>query len=127
MYSETSNEKLLRQFQKQADELGCIASDNSLPVVLRTIAQRRRVTSVEFVPMFARAMLTTHPEGFRVFINAEETENCDELRHKYDSECPNALLPGKFRFSLAHELAHTLFYDLQTDQRPREIREFKAS
>src|SRR2546430_3424177 len=121
------NKQLLRRLQNQADQLGCIASGETFPVCLKAIAERRRVTSVDFVPMPVRAVLTTHPKGFRVFLKTEDAEQATELRRRYDNENNGTPLPPKFRFSLAHELAHTLFYVLGTpDDRPKEIREFRA-
>ena len=94
---------------------------------MKAIAERRRVTAVEFVPMPVRAALTVHPKGFRVFLKIEDAEDGTELKRRYDSEVQGQALPIKFRFSLAHELAHTLFYDLGTpDDRPQEIKEFRA-
>jgi hypothetical protein len=124
---DSSNKQLLRKLQKQADELGCIAASERLPVRLKTIAERRRVTSVEFVTMPVRAMLTTHPKGFRVFLKTDDDEQAMELKRRYDDKEQERPLPIKFRFSLAHELAHTLFYELGTpDERPKTIREFRA-
>jgi hypothetical protein len=77
--------------------------------------------------MPVRAMLTTHPNGFRVFLKTEDNEQATELKRRYEGEDQGHPLPLKFRFSLAHELAHTLFYELGTsDDRPKEIREFRA-
>jgi len=125
--TDISNKELLRKLRNQADELGCIVANRALPVCLKAIADRRRVTSVEFVPMPVRAMLTTHSKGFRVFLKIEDADQATALKLCYENEDQRQLLPLKFRFPLAHELAHTLFYELGTaDDRPKEIREFKA-
>ena len=77
--------------------------------------------------MPVRAMLTTHPSGFRVFLKTEDNEQPTELKRRYEDEDQGRPLPLKFRFILAHELAHTLFYEIgMPDARPKEIQEFRA-
>jgi hypothetical protein len=123
--SASDNKRLLRKLEEQADELGRVASSDALPVSLKAVAQRRRVTSVEFAPLLVRAMLTTHAKGFRIFVKSEDEDEGARLQRLYEDEGDGSALPLKFRFSLAHELAHTLFYDLGAE-RPVEIREFRA-
>jgi hypothetical protein len=88
------------------------------------LAEKRRITSVEFQPLLVDAMLTTHPGGFRVFFNTDGRDP-EELKRRYHSEGSGVLLPARLRFSFAHELAHTLFYDL-TDPTPELAKRFRA-
>lgn len=92
-------------------------SARTLPILLKQVAQRRRVTEVVFCPLLVDAMLTTHPLGFRLFF-CSNGEEASMLTEAYGAESVTTLLPTRVRFSLAHELAHTLFYDL-SEPRPR--------
>ncbi|HWX18411.1 MAG TPA: ImmA/IrrE family metallo-endopeptidase [Candidatus Binatia bacterium] len=119
-----ANAALFRALSRQAEELGRRAGGNQLPVRLRPLAEKRRITSVEFQPLLVDAMLTTHPGGFRVFFSSDGRDP-EELKRKYHSEESNGLLPTRLRFSFAHELAHTLFYDL-AQPTPELAKRFRA-
>ncbi len=120
----SKNATLLRTLLSKAEALACSSAENGFPVLLRQIAERRRVTGVEFRPLLVDAMLTTHPSGFRILFNSDR-ENPSELGERYSGECRERLLPSRWRFSLAHELAHTLFYDISV-ARPQVAKEFRA-
>lgn len=109
-----SNTTLLRNLSLEAEALSCIVSNSQFPVILRLIAARRRVTAVDFRPLLVDAMLTTHKAGFRILFNSNG-EDATDLIVRYQSEDRENLLPPRLRFSLAHEIAHTLFYDLSED------------
>src|ERR1700680_1309219 len=108
------NESLLSALSAEAQTLSCNVAKNRFPVLLRPIAHRRRVTSVDFRPLLVDAMLTTHASGFRILFNSNGA-NPSELQGLFESEGRDQLMPSRLRFSLAHELAHTLFYDLSDD------------
>jgi hypothetical protein len=108
----TKNASLLRALLSEADSLASRASKNEFPVLLRPIADRRKVTSVDFCPLLVDAMLTTHSEGFRILLNSDGGR-AQELKERYQNESKVKLLHPRLRFSIAHELAHTLFYDLK--------------
>ena len=118
------NASLLRTLLTEAEFLARSVSKEKFPVPLRSIAERRRVTSVEFRPLLVDAMLTTHPNGFRILFNSNGADAV-ELRNRYQDENPEKLLPSRLRFSLAHELAHTFFYDLSKN-RPQVVKQFRA-
>ena len=118
------NASLLRWLLVEADALGCNVARSEFPVLLRPIAERRRVTSVEFRPLLVDAMLTTHPQGFRILFNSNGA-NASELQGRYENESRERLMPPRLRFSLAHELAHTLFYDL-SNETPQVTKEFRS-
>ncbi|MGA2220563.1 MAG: ImmA/IrrE family metallo-endopeptidase [Verrucomicrobiia bacterium] len=125
--SESRNRNLIAKLRDHADALGSMATSDRLPVNLNIIAQRLRVTAVEFQPLLVSAMLSTHPEGFRIFVKSE-VDRVEDLRKRFESEAPKALLPTKVRFSIAHELAHALLYNLAGVGKsiPREKRNFRA-
>src|ERR1700722_11035611 len=104
------NATLLRALATEAETLSCTAAKGQFPVLLRPLAERRRVTSVEFLPLLADAMLTTHPHGFRILFNSSGYES-SELQARFVNESIEQVMPSRLRFSLAHEIAHTFFYD----------------
>ena len=69
-------------------------------------------------------MLTTHVHGFRVLFNSG-TRDPEELETRYYGENAQQLTDTRMRFSLAHEFAHTLFYDLALSP-PKIARAFRA-
>src|ERR1041385_2350894 len=109
------NTSLLRSLCEQAEALSCGISNDSFPVLLPPLAQRRRVTGVDFRPLLVDAMLTTHSSGFRCIFNSCGRDP-NGLRLQYEAEAPGRLMQPRLRFSVAHELAHTLFYDLSSDR-----------
>lgn len=121
---QSANQHLLASILKKADGLGALASKGSFPVILRHTTERRKVTAVEFKPLLTDALLTTHDEGFRIFLDPG-AHDPGSLRAQYERESGQSPLPNRIRFSLSHELAHTFFYDLDSG-RPQETKEFKA-
>lgn len=120
----TKNVSLRRALLVRADALASTVSKNEFPILLRPLAERRKVTLVDFCPLLVDAMLTTRPEGFRVLINSDGGR-AQELKERYSNESKATLLPSRIRFSIAHELAHTFFYDL-TNGSPKLSKKFTA-
>src|ERR1035437_1299823 len=120
----SKNVSLLRALVLEVESLASRAAKNEFPVLLRPIAERRRVTSVDFCPLLVDAMLTTHSEGFRILLNSDEGR-ARELIERYNNESKARILPVRLRFSIAHELAHTFFYDL-TKTSPKLSKKFSS-
>ena len=118
------NAALLRTLVTRADEIALAVSREKFPILLRKLAERRRITSVEFRPLLVDAMLTTHVHGFRVLFNSRNRDP-EELETRYYGENAQQLTDTRLRFSLAHEFAHTLFYDL-TFSPPKIAKAFRA-
>lgn len=120
----SKNVSLLRGLVSEVDSLACRISKNELPVLLRPIAERRKVTSVDFCPLLVDAVLTTHSTGFRILLNSDGGR-AHELKERYNNESKTRMLHPRLRFSLAHELAHTFFYDL-TKVSPKLSKKFTS-
>jgi Zn-dependent peptidase ImmA (M78 family) len=120
----SKNATFLRRLVLEADSLATRSAKSQFPVLLRPLAESRRVTSVEFRPLLVDAMLTTHPNGFRILFNSNG-ESPYELLERYENECRSKVMSSRLRFSLAHELAHTLFYDL-SETTPKVARLFRS-
>ena len=124
MSSAKGNTALLRELATRADELALSVSRDKFPILLRKLAERRQVTSVEFRPLLVDAMLTTHLHGFRILFDSG-TRDPEDLETRYYGESRHEPTDARMRFSLAHEFAHTLFYDLSLSP-PRIAKEFRA-
>jgi IrrE N-terminal-like domain len=124
MSSATGNAALFRRLANRADEVALSVSSEKFPILLRELAKRRRITGVEFQPLLVDAMLTTHTDGFRVLFNSGNRDP-KELKTRYYGENEQQLTDNRIRFSLAHEFAHTLFYDLKSNP-PKIAKAFRA-
>jgi hypothetical protein len=124
MSSSKRNTSVLRELATYADELALSVSREKFPILLRRLAERRQVTSIEFRPLLVDAMLTTHPRGFRILFDSGNRDP-EELETCYCGESTDELTDPRVRFSLAHEFAHTLFYDL-TFSPPKIAKAFRA-
>jgi len=84
----------------------CLADRLGMPPVdLQEIATRRAVFEIEEPRMVPEAVLSPEGTGFRVFLQSNF------------NDFPGARV--RQRFSLAHEIAHTFFYELRDgSQRP---------
>jgi len=80
----------------------------TLPVNVSELAKLRGVTSVEKRKMIPEAVLGLEPPGFRIYLQS----NFENF--------PGAII--RQRFSLAHEIAHTFFYEL-SDGKWRPMRD----
>src|SRR5438045_301792 len=99
MSTSQGNSALLRKLATHADEVAESVSLDKFPILLRKLAERRRVTSIQFRPLLVDAMLITHLHGFRIFFNSRGRDP-DELETRYYSESAHQLTDSRTRFSL---------------------------
>lgn len=86
------------------------------PIPLQEVFARCRVKKVVFQPLLLEGGLAIDNDGFVIFANCEESSK-ETYQQAFDGiEQRGRHLPGRVRFTLAHELVHTFFYD--TKQRP---------
>jgi hypothetical protein len=79
----------------------------AVPVNLFRLAHSRRIYRVEFRPLLADGCLVADAKGFTVQISDPEVSVADT------SSGEHRRLSVKQRFTLAHEIAHTLSYDVE--------------
>jgi hypothetical protein len=75
------------------------------PVDLYAIARNQRVKRLGFRFIIPRGLLLPVEGGFEVYLRDQNRKDFDILGRE-----PKDLLSPRQRFSLAHEIAHTLFY-----------------
>src|SRR5437773_5028019 len=100
-------DRVLSRGETLAQEYG----GNSFPTCLKQIADARRVRNVLFRPLLVDGCLTIVEDGFRIYVRCRK-ELADDARARFASEREEGPLPQRMRFTVAHEIAHTLFYDI---------------
>ncbi len=100
----------------EAAEALVSANGNAFPVNLGRIAQSRSVQRVEFKPLLTEGGLAVQNDGFIVYVRCEPGEG-EDLTTRFAEDGTGSTLPEKLlhraRFTIAHEIAHTLFYDTE--------------
>lgn len=99
--------RVLSQGENLAKEYG----GNSFPISLKQIANARKVKQVVFRPLLVDGCLTVIDGGFKIYVRCKK-EMIEDLRARFDSEREAGPLPQRIRFTVAHEIAHTLLYDI---------------
>ncbi len=84
------------------------------PVDLFAVASARRIHTIELRPSLADGCLIVGRSGFKVVLNDDDARTFDSTVGE-----TRRSLKVRSRFTLSHEIAHTLTYDL-TCPRPRE-------
>jgi Zn-dependent peptidase ImmA (M78 family) len=83
------------------------------PVALHQLAKRLRIRRVEILPLMSTAGVVPIDDGYVIYLNekapgAEKvTKKCLEVNHE-----EFARLPPQLRFTIAHECAHVIYYNL---------------
>jgi len=82
------------------------------PTRLRMFAEERRITEVRFQPLLIQACTAVCEDGFIVFVNCGPDEVDAYQQEWLADDGAGSGLPARVRFSIAHEIAHTLFYSV---------------
>lgn len=105
-------EKHRRHATQKCEALALKFSEARPAVPLNKIAAECKVRDVVFRPLFVDGGLGLHPQGgFVVYVKCDR-ERAAEHRAEFDAGGYH--LPGRMRFTIAHEIVHTFFIDPQT-------------
>ena len=107
---------------RKCDDLARNFGGRAGAVALRDIALHRRITRIEFRPLLVEGGLGRRGGGFVMFVKCA-AEQAAEFTARFH-ESGGRDLPARTRFTIAHEIAHTLFFDL-TPSKPIPL--FEAS
>ena len=92
------------------------ATTDSLPVDLKRIAAHRGVRRIEFAPLLTDGGLAVRSDGFVIYVRCDMGEGAD-LTARLAEDGTGSTLPQRIlrraRFTIAHEIAHTFFYDIR--------------
>lgn len=98
-----------------------LAAAQRLPVCLHEVARVRRVKKVVFCSMPQEGMTAVEKDGFLIYIKCDPSLVDDWSRRWCDPADGGRTLPTRTRFSIAHEIGHTLFFDV-SQERIRTLR-----
>lgn len=98
-----------------ATQCDALTRELTPPIPLQDIFSRCHVKQVIFQPLLVEAALAVDDDGFVVYVDCDESSK-EAYQSAFHGADQGRCLPGRVRFSLAHELTHTFFYD--TKQRP---------
>ena len=97
----------------KAEELACRTS-NDLPTNLGKIATRQGVHAIQFRPLLSDGGIAVSEDGFLIYVKADSDQG-EDLTAQFAEDGVGAGLPRQMirraRFTIAHEIAHTFFYD----------------
>jgi hypothetical protein len=90
------------------------ANGNSFPVNLGRIAESRSIHRIEFKPLLTEGGLAVQNDGFIIYVKCNPGDG-DDFTTRFVEDGTGSTLPEnvvhRARFTIAHEIAHTLFYD----------------
>lgn len=92
-----------------------------LPIALNQITQKQN-TDVMFQPLLIEGGIALVEGGFRIYVSTPR-EQVGLMRDNFQNpEDGGRSFPSRIRFTVAHELAHTFFFDtMGHDQLPKEV------
>jgi len=93
-----------------------LVSAQTLPVCLREVAELRRVKQVVFCSMPQEGLTAVATDGFTIYIKCDPPTVDDWNRRWCDPADGGRTLPTRTRFSIAHEIGHTLFFDISQER-----------
>jgi len=97
-------------------------SSYRIPVPLRNLLEPRRIIEISFRPLLMTGCLGVTRRGFTIFVRAQP-DRAEALVARLKSEGPaHSCLPVNMRFTIAHEIAHTFFFDLKKAKPASKVR-----
>lgn len=99
-----------RQIESRIDRLWGSLRLNDPPIPLLSISKACRVKKIEFRPLLVAGGLAVDGNGFRIYVNSHKN-SASVLTHRLTRDGGRTLDP-RLRFTIAHELIHTFFFNL---------------
>lgn len=116
------NSILFSEVKKRCENLALSASNGTFPVRLAPLMADRGVVDVWFQPMIADGVLAKDKRGFLIGVHTQSAEIRELCETRVREKEQGALLPERQRFTIAHELAHTFFYELSSEDVSETLR-----
>jgi hypothetical protein len=105
-----------RRYAIQSAEALVATNARALPVDLNRIAANRAVDRIEFTPLFTDGGLAVREDGFVIYVRCEIGQGASLTEQLAEDGTGRTLPPTiarRARFTIAHEIAHTFFYDIR--------------
>ena len=94
-----------------------VETQRSFPIDLAKVATSCWVRQIEFKQLLTDGGLAVRNGGFIIYVRCDPGE-ADDLSARFEEDGTGRTLPDRIRhrarFTIAHELAHTFFYDLRS-------------
>jgi hypothetical protein len=103
----------------RAENLATTLGSKTLPIPLGRIAKKQRVKRIDFRPLLVAGCLEVEEDGFNIYVSADKEKAPLYSAWARDLRAESQL-PGRMRFTIAHEIAHTLLYDERSSP-PRDL------
>lgn len=100
-----------RRVQESAEGLARRFS-KTLPTDLGLIGRAQKVREFDFRPLIVDGGLSLLDDGFLISVRCEE-EQAERFRCDFNEDSTGRTLPSRARFTIAHEIGHTFFFDLE--------------
>lgn len=110
--------RLYRHVETRAQEVLDAAQESSFPVKLKELAKVQSAKII-FKPLFISGYVTVTGRGFNIYVSCPP-EKIGQFQKRLREE-GNTFLPSQTRFTIAHELGHTLFYTQKAGHRPQSL------
>jgi hypothetical protein len=111
-----------RRVQEEAEALA-LKFNKSLPTDLGAMAHEQGVREIDFRPLIVDGGLSLLDDGFLISVRCEENEG-DDLHSAFEKDSTGRGLPPRARFTIAHEIAHTFFFDRESSP-PKTLINYK--
>jgi hypothetical protein len=108
------------------ESLALATSHQRIPIRMRDLFPPRRVTDVIFRPLLMGGCLGITKNGFTILVRCD-ADRTEELLKRLWLEDVEHRLPVNVRFTIAHEIAHTFFFDLTRPTPSSKVRTDSAA
>lgn len=103
-----------RHVRSRVETLTVRCAAGAPPMPLREVLKVQRVGDVRFVPMLSTAGLSIEGASFVIYVNCDDSPTKEWRAALLDPRDGGQSLPPRVRFSIAHEIIHTMFYRLRS-------------
>ena len=103
---------------RRANALSAENGEVCFPILMRRLVKACGVSNVIFKPMLYDGGLKPAGSGFAILVKCEE-KYCAMASEFFNEERLGHTLNVRMRFTIAHELAHTFFYEYPKYGLPR--------
>lgn len=101
-----------RRVQENAEALAQRFS-KTLPTDLGSMGRAQKVRDFDFRPLIVDGGLSLLDDGFLISVRCEDDE-AERFRRGFADDSTGRTLPPRARFTIAHEIGHTFFFDLES-------------
>ncbi len=119
------NQKIQDLVRETSERLGeTVADSHGFPIPLVQLATQRNINDLSFQPIIPDAVLLGGNGNFRIVFSSLGDHDHSEIKRQLESD-GGKHLPGRWRFTIAHEIAHTFLYEFKDSGEPIKVHKLK--